>query len=58
MKDISMDIEKLGFDNYFQDKIDPAKLTDYQIASGDSGSVQRSYLLALWAKVPPLQFPV
>ncbi len=25
---------------------------------GDSGSVQRSYLLALWVKVPPLQFPV
>ena len=27
-----MNIKKLGFNNCFQDKIDPAKLTDYQIA--------------------------
>ncbi|UCD83334.1 MAG: ribosome small subunit-dependent GTPase A [Deltaproteobacteria bacterium] len=32
MKGISKDIEKLGFDNYFQDKIDPARLADYRIA--------------------------
>jgi len=32
MKKISIDMEKLGFNKWFQDKIDPAKLMDYQIA--------------------------
>ena len=32
MKNISIDIEKLGFNKWFQDKADPAKLMDYQIA--------------------------
>jgi len=32
MKEIPMSIEKLGFNNWFQDKIDPGKLTDRHIA--------------------------
>ncbi|MGA1790194.1 MAG: ribosome small subunit-dependent GTPase A [bacterium] len=32
MKNISTDIERLGFDQWFQDKTDSAKLDDYQIA--------------------------
>jgi ribosome biogenesis GTPase len=32
MKEIPMSIEKLGFHNWFQDRIDPRKLTDRQIA--------------------------
>ena len=32
MKNKSMNIETLGFNKWFQDKIDSAKLTDYEIA--------------------------
>jgi ribosome biogenesis GTPase len=32
MKNLSMNIEQLGFNNWFFDRIDPAKLIDHQIA--------------------------
>jgi len=32
MKNLSMNIEQLGFNNWFLDRIDPAKLIDHQIA--------------------------
>ncbi len=32
MKNLSMNLEKLGFNEWFQDNTEPAKLTEYQIA--------------------------